>query len=116
MKPREFWVIDETAGEGWAYLNPCAIPHSKEIHVIEYRAFQAQAKRIKALREALEYAQHRLAGMPHTELPINVRELDGTISQVRKMSADGEAYYEIMRALAKDDLARESTLRGENEN
>ena len=45
--------------------------------------------------EALEYIQPRIAGLSHTCLPINVRELDGSVSQVRPISGAGEAYNKI---------------------
>ena len=43
-----------------------------------------------------------------TTFPINVRELDGTISSVRPKSAAGEAYDDIQQALQANqaDLAK----------
>jgi hypothetical protein len=44
------------------------------------------------LKEDLYQIRCRLEGANHTLLPINVRELDGSISQHRPISSVGEAY------------------------
>lgn len=52
------------------------------------------------LCEAVEYAHAALYGTQHTNLPIHVREQDGSISQVRERSMCGNAYDKLGVVLA----------------
>lgn len=62
---------------------------------------------MREVREALKRTEARLSGMAMTTFPINVRELDGSISTVRPKSAAGEAYDDVRQALTALERAGE---------
>jgi hypothetical protein len=55
--PREFWIIIETAGEGWAYLNPSSmLLHRNEVHVIEKSTYDAIEQKLEEAKRLLKLA------------------------------------------------------------
>lgn len=59
-KLREWWIHTSANGEGHAYKDPCASFSEKEVHVIEYTAYQSAIERVKELRETVTVLQVEL--------------------------------------------------------
>jgi predicted RNase H-like nuclease (RuvC/YqgF family) len=68
--------------------------------VEDYNTITSLRESLKLAVEALEFVKIRLDGMELTSFPINVRELDGTISTERPKSNAGHAYDKTKEALA----------------
>jgi len=74
---------------------------SKTICYVDEQALLKVIQAIEIMREALSKIEVHLTYSAHTSFPINVRELDGTISQQRPKSNEGNAYDKAKEALDK---------------
>lgn len=91
LKPREFWLSSESMY--WTYDKPTHESLLTFDHVVieKSHADLLEALLIEAVK-TIEEVKSKLSLTSLTTFPINVRELDGSISQQRPRSITGIAY------------------------
>lgn len=89
----ELWV-SENAVDNWQYQ------YGLDAFLAGYKEAETRMlKDMESMAKALEEIEIRLSHCAMTSFPINVRELDGSISQHRPKSNEGHAYDKAREAL-----------------